>query len=164
MGRPRGCWGAGPTGRPRPLRSRIDFLLAICLYVPSGALCAVISSSCSGNFFCLALTALPLPSPPLPSPPLPSPRLRLRFVRSTFLISALGKHLSSSRSLSLCLSLAHHPPPLLSSPAASSSSRGERGPRCWRQTQRGNVLPRPVTKEVVSLATELQAWAPRGVP
>lgn len=59
-----GMLGGRAHGEAQTPSSRIDFFLAICLYMPSGALCAFISSSCSLNFFCLALTALPLPSPP----------------------------------------------------------------------------------------------------
>lgn len=133
MERQRGCWGDGqvPQGPPPPRGPDPFSLASICFWLcfctcPRALhfpLSAIVSSSCSLNFFCLVLT----PPPPLLPPPL-SPALHLFHRHLSLDFCSVCASISPSLDLCLpaCLLLTPHPccPLLLPPPPPLPGERG----------------------------------------
>ena len=170
MGRQRRWWGARSYRDPAPPRGFLPIppsLLHWFVFWPSPppslfffTLPPALNFSLCGLFYFFQLLVKPLfflvflLSLSLP------PSLSLSLIIIYFLISAslcASISLPVSLLISVCLSLAPSlpsSPPLLSSPASSSSSSWRVGATQWDPDPVRQMLPRPVTKEVVSLATE----------
>lgn len=130
----------------------------VSLHFPSHASWAPFPSFC---FYFLQLLIKPLLSCPH-QPPLPPSSPSFLLISS--LISVLSVPVSLYLLISVSLPVPCSPPPLLSPPASSSSSSSSswrvRGVTLQEADTVRQMLPRPVTKEVVSLATEMQARVP----